>query len=196
MKKSIGIVLIMALASTAQAGKNRHEEYARVTHVEPIYKEIAYQEPEQYCYDEKVVTRSRGSNTDRIIGGLIGGAIGNELGHNKTNKKVGAVAGALLGASIADDISGRHRSERVHYEQRCDTRYNTRYRTEISGYNVSYRYNGSIYHTRTDYHPGNRIRVSVNVHPTGYDHNHGRPRGHGYGHSNYDRPRGHSRYYR
>ncbi len=36
----------------------------------------------------------------------------------------------------------------------------------VSGYNVTYEYGGRTYSTRTNYNPGNRIRVRVNVDPS------------------------------
>ena len=40
-----------------------------------------------------------------------------------------------------------------------------RYEEHIAGYDVTYRYQGRLYHTRTDYDPGRRIRVRVEVTP-------------------------------
>ena len=169
MKLVIAALLCISATSTSYANNyqrgHSNQTYARVTHVEPIYQQTSYREPVQECYEERVTSRSNGSRTNTIIGGLLGGALGNELGHNRRNKKVGTLAGAVLGASIANDLSRNKGRDRVHYEQRCDTRYNTNYRQEITGYQVSYRYDGQTYQTQTDQHPGKRIPVSINVHP-------------------------------
>jgi uncharacterized protein YcfJ len=34
---------------------------------------------------------------------------------------------------------------------------------ELAGYDVTYEYANRTYHTRTNYHPGDRIRVRVDV---------------------------------
>jgi uncharacterized protein YcfJ len=117
------------------------------------------QQPHRYRND---------SYTDEILGGIIGGAIGNAVGHNKSNKKVQAAIGAALGASIAHDMNRpRHRDYGVSYrdEQRCAVEHDVEYHEEVSGYNVTYRYHGREYQTRTRRHPGKRIRVQVDVRP-------------------------------
>ena len=37
----------------------------------------------------------------------------------------------------------------------------------VHGYEVTYRYRGEVYRTTTDYHPGDRIRIRVDVTPLG-----------------------------
>jgi uncharacterized protein YcfJ len=48
-----------------------------------------------------------------------------------------------------------------------DDRYGRGYEGRVIGYNVAYRLDGRTYRTRTDHHPGNTIRVRVNVLPDG-----------------------------
>ena len=48
-------------------------------------------------------------------------------------------------------------------QQRCETRTEYRQNDRVLGYNVSYEYNGRVYRTQTDHHPGDRIRVAVQV---------------------------------
>ena len=40
-----------------------------------------------------------------------------------------------------------------------------RERDRVDGYDVTYEYAGRMYHTRSDYNPGDRIRVRVDVRP-------------------------------
>lgn len=155
---------------------NSYTDYAKVTHVTPIYESIAIEEPRQQChYEERAVRHPHksGSATSTIVGALIGGAIGDRLGHNKSNKRVGAVAGAILGGSIARDLSHKngHKSHHGHHtrtEKVCHTSYTTRHEKQISGYDVSYHYRGQTYHTVMDYHPDDRIKVAVDVRPVDY----------------------------
>ncbi len=158
--------------SPAQAYQSNYQnDYARVTQVDPIYQTIKHEVPERSCWLE---TRyepvdDHKSYTPVVLGTLIGGALGNELGHNKSNKKVGAVVGGALGATLARDWSHASRDSRSASrpvsEEVCETRYRSEYEERVVGYNVTYRYQGQVYHTRTDQHPGKRIPVAVQVTP-------------------------------
>lgn len=139
-------------------------DYARVTNVEPILETFSYHEPQREChYENRVVHKGNGSKTPIILGSLIGGAIGNELGHNKSNKRVGAVAGAILGGSIARDISRSNGSYSTRRERICTTTEQVRYKEEITGYNVDYKYRGRTYSTIMSNRPDSRIKVAVSV---------------------------------
>jgi uncharacterized protein YcfJ len=180
MKKIIaaGLISLGLLSGMVEAGSryqkdNHHRDFAKVTHVQPIVVQSERRTPRRECWEEEVryetPRQQRKSYTGPILGGIIGGAIGNELGAGQDNKKVGAVVGAVLGASIGNDISHNrsHRDNRVQYrtERRCNVEHDVEYYERITGYNVTYRYNGRTYHTRMDNHPGKRIKVRVKVVP-------------------------------
>lgn len=144
-------------------------DYARVIDAQPIYDTISYSEPVRECrIEERVVRHGHKSKTPVILGSIIGGAIGNELGHGRDNKKIGAVVGSILGGSIASDINREHHyngRREVRHERVCTTVDKVSYREELVGYNVRYKYKGRVYHTTMANHPGDRIRVSVNIKP-------------------------------
>jgi uncharacterized protein YcfJ len=175
---SILLATITTAAPTAMAGDkhrrhldNHHTDYAKVTHVEPIYREITHRVPRESCWTESRYRRhdSNGSYTPTILGSVIGGALGNELGHSKKNKQVGAAVGAILGGSIGYDIGRRNNKggsySEPYNEQVCETEYTSEYEQKLVGYKVDYRYQGRIYHTRMNKHPGKRIKIAVNVTP-------------------------------
>jgi uncharacterized protein YcfJ len=171
-KLTAAALLLSLLAAPSFAGHNRDfTAYAKVVDAEPIYQTVEYDNPERRCWTEKVATRrpQHASGTGTILGGLIGAAIGNELGHKKSNKRVGAVAGAVLGATIGSDISRRNRSSgtQVTYEdqQHCEVTHRIRKEEELVGYNVTYKYHGQTYQTRTTEHPGKKLKIAVNVRP-------------------------------
>jgi len=64
-----------------------------------------------------------------------------------------------------DSRYGRDRYVNERYQDRYDhDRYDNRYdNARVTGYRVTFEYHGETYTTTTDYHPGNSIRVRVNV---------------------------------
>src|SRR5687767_5938729 len=85
------------LASVALAGPPRYErpydrngsheyDYAPVTHVEPIVRQVRVETPNRECYDEVRQVESRPHISDpevgvrTLVGGLIGGVVGHQFG--------------------------------------------------------------------------------------------------------------------
>ncbi len=164
----------LLLSSTLQAQDRYVEDnvqygYATVLSSEPVIKLIHVSEPQQQCWDERVLVRDprRESKTNTILGAIIGGAIGNAVGHNKTNKRVGTFAGALLGGSIAKDMQRNQRGQRgrVQTVTQCETISRERTEERVIGYRVTYHYQGKTYTTRMRRDPGNSVRVRLSVSP-------------------------------
>ena len=84
-------------------------------------------------------------------------------------RDVATAAGAVIGGVIGHENSrkhyGNHSSGYYKTVQYCDTTHNTRYEEKVVDYKVTYKYKGQIYKTRTKYHPGERLKVRVNVAP-------------------------------
>lgn len=179
MKKPLFTILLIlmgnnyVLADHIQDRNDDRYDYARVVAAEPVYEQIAERTPQQECRIETVRYdqpryESR-SATGTIVGAMLGAAIGNQIGRDKHGRKIGRTAGAILGASVGHDASRRtsNHSNITEYrdEERCETHYTTRYKEQLVGYDVSYRYHGKLYHTRMNQHPGREIRVVVDVKP-------------------------------
>lgn len=165
------IALSLAIASAPALAHRDRVEYARVTHVEPIYETTSYRAPREECWTEQVPVQdsSPRSYTAPIVGAIIGGALGNAMGHHSSNQKVGAVVGAALGASVGRDISyrngGGYRPTGYSDERVCRTVEDRAYQEEVVAYRVSYKYHGRHYTTELPYDPGERLPVNVNVEP-------------------------------
>jgi len=143
--------------------------YGEVIKVVPIKHEVRTKIPVQTCWDADVIRRSdsavRSRNIRIITGALLGGVIGNGLGRNSKHREDITITGAVIGGMFGND---RYRTKR-HYrsyeyrtiEERCQTTF--RYQTQIKtiGYHVTYIYEGQEYNTRTQEHPGSRIRIEV-----------------------------------
>jgi uncharacterized protein YcfJ len=173
MKKQLTILssLLMAASMTAQAGRAEHyQDMAKVVNVEPIYRTVEITSPERHCWDEDVehYHPARGSATGTILGGIIGGVVANAVSHGShRGRDAATVAGVMLGGAIGHDAS-RQRDGGYYTtstERRCEVTHKTTYEQELVGYDVTYRYHGRLFTTRTHEHPGKMIPVDVDVRP-------------------------------
>lgn len=111
-----------------------------------------------------------GRNVATLLGGLVGAALGSKVGGGSARyatAAVGSMVGGMAGREIYEGSQRQRQEARVTV---CDpVREDARedgYRDaqdDVIGYDVTYRYGGREYTTRTDHHPGDRIRVRVDV---------------------------------
>ena len=168
LSHSLKVLTTIALLSAsvfATADRGRHFDYARVTDAKPIYQTVTRRVPVEKCYLETVRVDRHHDDGRTLVGGLVGAAVGHKLGHQRHQKHIGAVAGAIIGASIAESTKHDHGRRDYRDVERCSTHYNVERHQELVGYDVTYRYHGETFYTRTDSHPGERIRVKVSVQP-------------------------------
>lgn len=121
-----------------------------------------------------------GRNVATIVGGIAGAVLGSKVGGGTGTyaaTAIGSMVGGMAGRQIYDqtqqDRYVRPASVRVcdpepvrsngygSYDDGYDS-----YRTgNANAYDVTYEYNGRRYTRRMDYHPGERVRVRVDVSP-------------------------------
>nr|WP_243720308.1 glycine zipper 2TM domain-containing protein [Luteimonas aestuarii] len=111
-----------------------------------------------------------------VLGGIAGAVLGSKVG-NGSGQYVGTAVGTMVGGMAGRgiyDANRRQREVREGYVTTCDPEPYDRYGGDAYGgrhasdhaiteYDVTYAYGGREYVTRTDYHPGDRIRVRVDV---------------------------------
>jgi uncharacterized protein YcfJ len=177
----IGVIGVTgaAFASPPSWSNSRHNrghydgyDYAPVTRVEPIVRQVRVETPRRECWDEVRHVESRPHISDLAVGGrtLLGAAIGGVIGHqfgSGRGNDAATIAGAMIGAGVGYDSAAKRASAGVREEvvQRCDTKYEHDYEERIDGYRVTYEYNGRELTTRMPYDPGEKIRVRVAVAP-------------------------------
>ena len=116
-------------------------------------------------YDNEYGTRT-GRNVATVIGGIVGAALGSKVGGGSARyatAAVGSMVGGMAGREIYESNQRQRQEARVTV---CDPVREEAYRDvqdDVIGYDVTYRYGGREYTTRTDHHPGDRIRVRVDV---------------------------------
>jgi hypothetical protein len=121
-------------------------------------------------YDRNRDERSHGTQTGRnvatVLGGIVGAALGSKVGGGSARyatAAVGSMVGGMAGREIYESTQRPRQEASVTV---CDPVDHDAYRTvedNVAGYDVTYRYGGREYTTRTDHHPGDRIRVRVDV---------------------------------
>ncbi|SEL77622.1 Uncharacterized conserved protein YcfJ, contains glycine zipper 2TM domain [Pseudoxanthomonas sp. GM95] len=151
-------------------------DYARVVRVDPIIAPPP--PPRQQCYDRAAddsytqggdyydgngqrQSTPGGRVGATIVGGVLGAVVGSRFGGGTgrvVGTAVGTAAGTAMGQSVYDNSHTTRGTVRV-----CEPVADQRDDGEVEGYDVTYEYAGRDYHTRTAYHPGDRIRVRVDV---------------------------------
>lgn len=145
------------------------DDYYDDRHYDDRYYDRGY---DNRGYDDRYRGGSQaGSNVATVIGGLVGAAIGSQVGGGSARYATAAI-GSMVGGMAGREIYERGQRER--YPARtgtvrvCDpVPYGSQRVSDgrVAGYDVTYEYAGREFRTRTDYHPGDRIRVRVDVRP-------------------------------
>jgi uncharacterized protein YcfJ len=142
------------------------EHYGRVVSVEPVYRTVTRPVRVDSCLQREPHALQHVSYTGTLLGAVIGGAIGHRIGDAHGDPGAAALAGGLLGASIGRDIN-----RSVNYNRGLTVtgpcRVSRRQETvrELVEYRVRYRYNGQVHRARMDHHPGEWIKLDVDVSP-------------------------------
>ena len=121
-----------------------------------------------------------GRNVATIVGGIAGAVLGSKMGGGSgryATTAIGSMVGGMAGREIYDQTQ-RDRYVRPASVRVCDPEpvrgngygsYNDGYDSYRTGnataYDVTYEYAGRRYTRRMDYHPGERVRVRVDVSP-------------------------------
>lgn len=155
-------VVISAAAGTAGYQYLSRPQFAEVLSVKPI-KEII-RTPREECHDETVTHQRPIQDENRVagtaIGAVIGGVLGNQIGDGR-GKKLATVAGAAAGGYAGNEVQkGMQQSDTyTTVERRCQTV--TDKKEKISGYDVTYRFEGKEGVIRMDQTPGDTIPADV-----------------------------------
>jgi hypothetical protein len=112
-----------------------------------------------------------GATVATVIGGIVGAAIGSQVGGGSARyatSAIGSMVGGMAGRQIYEQRQRQAAAGRVGTVTVCDpvpvgsSGYYSSDRS-VDSYDVTYEYAGQQYTTRTNYHPGDRIRVRVDV---------------------------------
>ncbi|MBJ7574852.1 glycine zipper 2TM domain-containing protein [Luteimonas sp. MC1828] len=108
-----------------------------------------------------------------VVGGLVGAVLGSKVGGGSgryATSAIGTMVGGMAGREIYE-ATQRNRGARHGRVTVCDPVPDRSYQVSdnnyggVNAYDVTYEYGGRQYTTRTAYHPGDTIRVRVDVRP-------------------------------
>lgn len=158
------IALVMtsfALCMPANAQNIVLTDTARVIDVQDLITQI----PQQQCSQNAPINNNQSgrSNGGSIIGGIAGALLGSQVGQGNGKvaaAAVGGIVGALSGDRLDNQNSGYNQSS-YGSSNSCVTRYVT----QVTGYLVTFDYNGRQGQKRMSYHPGQTVRVTITVEP-------------------------------
>lgn len=158
------IALVMtsfALCMPANAQNIVLTDTARVIDVQDLITQI----PQQQCSQNAPINNNQGgrSSGGSIIGGIAGALLGSQVGQGNGKvaaAAVGGIVGALSGDRLDNQNSGYNQSS-YGSSNSCVTRYVT----QVTGYLVTFDYNGRQGQKRMSYHPGQTVRVTITVEP-------------------------------
>ena len=113
-----------------------------------------------------------GRTVATVIGGIAGAVLGSKVGDGSgryVGTAVGSMVGGMAGRSIYDNSQRDRQYPRRGTVRVCDPvpAYSGYVQDDerLDGYDVTYEYANRTYRTRTNYHPGDQIRVRVDVRP-------------------------------
>lgn len=130
------------------------------------YYDRGYREP--YGNDRGTQT---GATIATVVGGLVGAVVGSQVGGGSARyatSALGSMVGGMAGRQVYEQVQRQRGSTGT--VRVCDPipdngrSYATGDRA-VTAYDVTYEYAGRRYTTRTDHHPGDRIRVRVDAQP-------------------------------
>jgi uncharacterized protein YcfJ len=142
--------------------------FAEVLRADPIVETVQELRPREVC--EEVISESNrryeNTNAGTIVGAVVGAAIGNQVGSGD-GRRAATVVGAVVGGAVGREADASNNPQGVRRSANTECEVVDEYveRKVTVGYDVQYRYRGEVYNSRTDYDPGEKLRVRVAVSP-------------------------------
>ena len=170
-KTLLAAATALALVSTAAIAETTIVTVP-ITSVTPNYITSEVRTPVNSCTQQLVpVTRSGqvinngGFNAGTLIGGIFGGILGNQVGGGD-GKTIATATGSVLGAHVlGNQNQNSTTTTTTQYENRtvCTTSYRIDHKQHISGYVVTYNFDGRSYNTVMTFAPrGDTLNLRVN----------------------------------
>lgn len=166
MKTHTATLLTAVMAAVVTAPVSAAEYvWARVLEVKPVVRVVRVYTPVRECRAVEVVRYAPYTDPAgaAVAGAVIGAIVGNQIGSGD-GRRVATGAGAIIGGKSFHRRAQRMNRPIVTTEHRCSVVDEVREVERDGGYRVTYEYAGRAFVTNSRHHPGNRIRVRVELH--------------------------------
>jgi uncharacterized protein YcfJ len=171
MTSRIAMIAMLAASLGAFAvAAGAQQDFAEVLGSTPVYRQVHVSSPQVQCIQQPVADAGLSSGNvvaGTILGGVAGGVVGNAVGRN-SGQALATVVGAVFGAVAGNRLAGGGASASLDTQQQCRRLETDRIENRLDGYEVTYRYQGRLYHTRLREDPGPRLPVKIDVQPAVY----------------------------
>lgn len=165
-KTTLAAMLALSLPMGSISGSALAADFsdtALVVSAVPVYER--FNEPKRDCWLETTTPQASATQGDRspagaLLGGLAGGILGNQVGKG-SGKDVATALGAITGAIVGDRMQSNPGTTQT--VERC--RVTDHWTQRLTGYSVTYRYNGREFTSVLPNDPGRNLRVNVQVNP-------------------------------
>ena len=149
--KSLVAIAAVVFSLSAYADQVVFYDRARVVSVDPITTKSSRSVARQSC---TMVEEYRGDGHAAVTGAIVGGVVGRNV---PKDKDAGTVVGAIIGSAIASENA----RPGVRVVEKCSTYNDREYYNRISGYNVTFEYEGQLRTTRMARDPGPTIEIKI-----------------------------------
>jgi uncharacterized protein YcfJ len=154
MKKHIvgfSLVSIGIMASAQEVGK--------VISSVQVIQQVSV--PRQVCTQEQVAVTPNKSGAGAAMGAIAGGVLGNQIGGG-SGKAAATALGIFGGAIFGNSIEGAP-APQTQTVQNCTIQ--NVFENRVTGYNVTYEFNGKQYNVQLPRDPGPTIQLNVTPAP-------------------------------
>jgi uncharacterized protein YcfJ len=154
MKKSVITLTLLSIYTLASA-----QEVGRVISSVQVIQQVSV--PRQVCTQEQVAVQQNKSGAGAAMGAIAGGVLGNQIGGG-SGKAAATALGIFGGAIMGNNIEGAPVAQ-TQTIQNCTTQ--NVFENRVTGYNVTYEFNGKQYSVQLPRDPGPSIKLNITPAP-------------------------------
>lgn len=154
MKKFTAAFALVSIGTLTSA-----QEIGRVISSVQVIQQVSV--PRQVCTQEQVAVQQNKSGAGAAMGAIVGGVLGNQIGGG-SGKAAATALGIFGGAIVGNNLEGAP-APQTQIVQNCMIQ--IVFENRVTGYNVTYEFNGKQYNVQLPRDPGLSIKLNVTPAP-------------------------------